>query len=99
MFSEECKYFIKDKNIPMYINDDLEISPDYDEEDSDEENSDKKTLMQKILMKELLMNDKKLLLKTQWKASKEACKRYHSFFWIRTRQKMKKGSWKISKIC
>ena len=42
MFSEECKYFLKDKNIPMYINDDLEISPDYDEENSDEENSDKK---------------------------------------------------------
>ena len=42
MFSEECKYFLKDKNIPMYSNDDLEISPDYDEENSDEENSDKK---------------------------------------------------------
>ena len=42
MFSEECKYFLKDKNIPMYINDDLEISPDHDEENSDEENSDKK---------------------------------------------------------
>ena len=42
MFSEECKYFLKDKNIPMYINDDLEISPDYDEENSDEENSDTK---------------------------------------------------------
>ena len=42
MFSEECKYFLKDKNISMYINDDLETSPDYDEENSDEENSDTK---------------------------------------------------------
>ena len=40
MFSGECKYFLKDKNISMYINDDLETSPDYDEENSDKKNSD-----------------------------------------------------------
>ena len=43
MFLEECKYDIKEKMIPKYIVDDIEISSDsnrrvFDEENSDEEN-------------------------------------------------------------
>ena len=37
VFLEECKYFIKEKKIPKYIIDDIEISSD--EENSIEENS------------------------------------------------------------
>ena len=36
---EECKYF-KEKKIPKYIIDDIEISSDSDRKNSDEENSD-----------------------------------------------------------
>ena len=43
MFPEECKYVIKEKRIPKYIIDDIEISSDSDRENSDEENSDKET--------------------------------------------------------
>ena len=43
MFLEECKYDIKEKKIPKYIVDDIEISSDsnrrvFNEENSDEEN-------------------------------------------------------------
>ena len=38
MFLEECKYVVKDKNIPKYIIDDIEISSSSDRENSDEEN-------------------------------------------------------------
>ena len=43
MFLEECNYDIKEKKIPKYIVDDIEISSDsnrrvFDEENSDEEN-------------------------------------------------------------
>ena len=41
MFLEECIYFVKEKNIPPYIIDDIEISSNSDRENSDEENSDK----------------------------------------------------------
>ena len=41
MFLEECIYFVKEKNIPRYIIDDIEISSNSDRENSDEENSDK----------------------------------------------------------
>ena len=41
-FLEWCKYVIKEKKIPKYIIDDIEISTD-----SDEENSDKEILMKK----------------------------------------------------
>ena len=34
MFVEECKYVVKEKNIPKYIIDDIEISPDSDKENS-----------------------------------------------------------------
>ena len=40
MFLEECKYVIKEKKIPEYIIDDIEIFFDSDKENSDEENSD-----------------------------------------------------------
>ena len=35
MFFEECKYVIKEKKIPKYIIDDIEISSDSDQENSD----------------------------------------------------------------
>ena len=41
VFLEECKYVVKEKKIPKYIIDDIEISSDSDEANSDEENSDK----------------------------------------------------------
>ena len=40
VFLEECKYVVKEKKIPKYIIDDIEISFDSDRENSDEENSD-----------------------------------------------------------
>ena len=46
MFLEECKYVVKEKKIPKYIFDDIEISSD-----SGREISDKKILVKKILMK------------------------------------------------
>ena len=39
VFLEECKYVVKEKKIPKYITDDIEISSDSDRENSDEENS------------------------------------------------------------
>ena len=39
VFLEDCKYTIKEKEIPKYIIDDIEISSNSDREDSDEENS------------------------------------------------------------
>ena len=41
MSLEECKYIAKEKKIPKYIIDDIEISSDSDRENSDEENFDK----------------------------------------------------------
>ena len=40
MFLSECKYVVKEKRIPKYIIDDIEISSDSDREDLDKENSD-----------------------------------------------------------
>ena len=40
MFLEECKYVVKEKKIPKYIINDIEISSGSDEENSDKENSD-----------------------------------------------------------
>ena len=40
VFLEECKYVVKEKKIPKYIIDDIEISSDSDREISDEQNSD-----------------------------------------------------------
>ena len=38
VFLEECKYAVKEKKMPEYITDDIEISSDdSDKEDSDEE--------------------------------------------------------------
>ena len=43
-FLEECKYVVKEKEMPKYITDDIEISShdsaDSDKEDSNEESSD-----------------------------------------------------------
>ena len=39
MFLEECKYVVKEKRMPQYITDKIEISSDNsDREDFDEEN-------------------------------------------------------------
>ena len=43
VFLEECKYVVKEKKIPKYIINDIEISSYSDRENSDEENSDKET--------------------------------------------------------
>ena len=43
VFLEECSYVAKENKIPMYLIDDIEISPDSDRENSDEKNSDKDT--------------------------------------------------------
>ena len=51
VFLEECKYIVKEKKIPKYIIDNIEISFDFDRENSDEQNSGKENLMKKILMK------------------------------------------------
>ena len=40
VFLEECKYVVKEKKIPKYIIDDIEISSDSDRINSDEEYSD-----------------------------------------------------------
>ena len=41
VFLEECKYVVKEKKMPEYITDDIEISSDdSDREHSNEENSD-----------------------------------------------------------
>ena len=44
VFLEECKYVVKEKKMPEYITDDIEISDreDSHEENSNEENSDEK---------------------------------------------------------
>ena len=39
VFLEKCKYLAKEKEIPKYIIDNIEISSDSDRENSDEENS------------------------------------------------------------
>ena len=53
MFLEECKNIVKEKNIPKYISDDIEISFSLD--------STEKILIEKILMKKILM--KKVLMR------------------------------------
>ena len=48
VFLKECKYVVKEKKVPRYITDNIEISPDgsdrdnSNEENPDKENSDKK---------------------------------------------------------
>ena len=44
VFLEECKYIVKEKKIPKYIIDDIEISSDSDRQNSDKENSDEEIL-------------------------------------------------------
>ena len=49
VFLEECKYVVKEKKMPEYITDDIEISSDdSDIEDSDEENSNEKNSDEKL---------------------------------------------------
>ena len=43
VFLEEYKYVIKEKKMPKYIIDNIEISSDSDRGDCDEENSNEKT--------------------------------------------------------
>ena len=47
VFLEECKYVIKDKKVPKYIIDNIEISSDSNRENSDEENSDEENFDEK----------------------------------------------------
>ena len=54
VFLEECKYIAKEKKIPMYLINDIEISADSDRENSDEENSDKENPKKKTSDKENL---------------------------------------------
>ena len=58
VFLEECKYVVKEKKIPNYIIDNVEISSDSDrensnEENSGEENSNEENSNAKILMKKI----------------------------------------------
>ena len=41
VFLEQCKYVVKEKKIPKYFIDDIEISSDSDKENSDDKNSDR----------------------------------------------------------
>ena len=50
---EECKYVVKEKKIPKYNIDDIEISSDSDRENSDEGNSNEEILMKKNLKKKI----------------------------------------------
>ena len=50
MFLEECKYVIKEKEIPKYVTDDIEISSDSDRENSDEENSDEENSKNQMII-------------------------------------------------
>ena len=43
VFLEECQYVVKEKKIPKFIPDDIEISYDSDKEDPDEESSDQES--------------------------------------------------------
>ena len=38
VFLEECKYIVKEKKMPEYISDEIEISCNSERKDSDEEN-------------------------------------------------------------
>ena len=38
VFLEECKFVVKEKKMPVYITDDIEISSDFATKNSDEEN-------------------------------------------------------------
>ena len=42
VFLEECKYAVQEKKMPEYISDYIEVSSDFDREDSDEENFNEK---------------------------------------------------------
>ena len=53
MFFEECKYVVKEKNFHTYIIDDVQISPDFDEEN----------LLEKILIMKKILMRKKVLMK------------------------------------
>ena len=48
---EECKYVAREKKIPKYIIDDIEISSDFDEDNSDEENTDEEILKKNQIQK------------------------------------------------
>ena len=48
---EECKYVAQEKKIPKYIIDDIEISSDFDEDNSDEENTDEEILKKNQIQK------------------------------------------------
>ena len=47
VFFEGCKFVVKEKKMPEYITDDIEISSDhFDREDSDEQNFDEENFIE-----------------------------------------------------
>ena len=58
---EECKYVLKEKKMSKYMIDDIEISSDFDRDNSNEENSDeenwKNTYIVKLIFKAYKNND------------------------------------------
>ena len=59
IFSEQCKYVVKEKKISKFITDNIEIfSDDSDKEDSDEENSDEKVKYRRSLLKYKIIKKK-----------------------------------------
>ena len=57
VFFEEYKYVVKEKKIPKYTFDDIEISSDSDRDDSDEENSNEENSNKEIFFS-IHKNDK-----------------------------------------
>ena len=87
MFLEECKYVVKEKKIPKYIIDNIEISSDSHGGNSDKENSDKKTFDEETTDEEdsdeefffsflYIKMTNNYYQKTKEKFQKEARKRY-----------------------
>ena len=106
MFLEDCKYVVKEKKVPQYIIDDIDISSDsykensgeesFEENNSDEEISDEKELkntnMTKIFISFfcILKIVSKYYKKHKEKLQKEACERYQNLIEIRIFLKKKK---------
>ena len=87
VFLEECKYVVKEKKIPKYIIDNIEISSDSHGGNSDKENSDKKTFDEETTDEEdsdeefffsflYIKMTNNYYQKTKEKFQKEARKRY-----------------------
>ena len=74
MFLEEYKHVVKEKKMPEYITDDIEISSDSDRENSDEENSNENSNC--FLYIKMVNN---YYQKHKERLRKEALERYQSF--------------------